>query len=72
MADHDQGYKLLFSHATMVADLLRGFVREEWIEEIDVSTLERVSGSFVSEDLRERESDMVWRVRWGQEGWIYV
>ena len=26
--DHDHSYKLLFSHAEMVADLLRGFVRE--------------------------------------------
>lgn len=29
MADHDKGYKLLFSHAAMVADLLRGFVKED-------------------------------------------
>ncbi len=27
--DHDQSYKLLFSHPEMVADLLRGFVRED-------------------------------------------
>jgi len=28
--DHDHSYKALFSHPEMVADLLRGFVREEW------------------------------------------
>ena len=27
--NHDNGYKLLFSHAEMVADLLRGFVHED-------------------------------------------
>ncbi len=71
MNDHDHSYKNLFSHAQMVEDLLRGFVREEWIKQLDFSTLERVSGSYVSDDLREREDDIVWRVRWGAE-WLYV
>lgn len=71
MTDHDHSYKLLFSHPRMVEDLLRGFVHEEWVERIDFSTLERVSGSYVSADLREREDDIVWRVRLRGE-WIYV
>jgi predicted transposase YdaD len=29
------------------------------------------SSSYISEDLRERSDDVVWRVRWGQE-WIYL
>ena len=37
----------------------------------DFSTLERVSGSYVSDDLREREDDVIWRVRLGPE-WLYV
>ena len=37
---HDNSYKLLFSHPQMVEDLLRGFVGEEWISEVDFSTLE--------------------------------
>ena len=71
MADHDHSYKLLFSHAELVADLLGGFVHEPWVEQLDLTTLERVSGSYVSDDLREREDDLIWRVRWG-EGWLYV
>lgn len=69
--DHDNSYKLLFSHAEMVADLLRGFVREDWVEELDFATLEKVNGSYVGDDLRGREDDIVWRVRWGRE-WLYV
>jgi hypothetical protein len=65
------GYKLLFSHAEMVADLLRGFVPDAWVKELDFSTLEKVGGSYVSDDLREREDDIIWRVRFGQE-WLYV
>ena len=71
MAEHDPSYKLLFSHSEMVADLIRGFVREDWVEELDFSTLERVSEASVSHDLREREDDMIWRLRWS-ERWLYV
>jgi hypothetical protein len=34
VADHDNSYKLLFSHAEMVADLLRGFIREDWVRRL--------------------------------------
>lgn len=39
--DHDAGYKRLFSHPEMVRDLLVGFVREPWVAEVDLATLER-------------------------------
>jgi len=55
----------------MVTDLIRGFVREDWTEGLDFSTLERASAGGVSHDLREREDDIIWRLRWG-EGWLYV
>jgi predicted transposase YdaD len=71
MHKHDHSYKLLFSHAAMVEDLLRGFIHEVWVKELDFTTLEKVSGSFISDDLREREDDLIWRVRWQNE-WLYV
>jgi hypothetical protein len=72
VAEHDTGYKKLFSHPEMVADLLRGFVHEDWVRDLDFSTLERVSGSYVTPELRSRESDVVWRVRWERDRWLYV
>ena len=70
---HDPAYKLLFSHVHMVIDLLRGFVKEPWIEELDFSTLDKVSGSYVSDDLRDRHSDVIWRVQWGPKLlYIYI
>jgi predicted transposase YdaD len=71
MAHHDHSYKLLFSHPQMVRDLLDGFVREDWLSQLDYDSLEKVNGSYVSDDLRARADDLVWRVRWG-ENWIYV
>ena len=69
--DYDHSYKLLFSHPQMVADLLRGFVHEPWVDGLDFASLEKVSGSYVTDDLRAREDDIIWRVRWGSE-WMYV
>ncbi len=71
MADYDESYKLLFSHPEMVRDLLLGFVHEEWVKELDFTTLERVSGSYVSDDLRERENDVVWRLKRSGD-WMYI
>jgi uncharacterized protein (DUF433 family) len=69
--DHDHRYKLLFSHREMMADLLRGFVREAWGHTVELATLERVPIRQVSGDGREREDEIIWRVRW-QEGWLYI
>ncbi len=46
----------------MVGDLLR-FVNEDWIVELDLSTLEQRNASFVSDRLQSREGDIAWRLR---------
>ena len=68
---HDSGYTLLYSHAAMVRDLLRGFVPGAWVQVLDLAILERCSESYVSDDLRDRADDLVWRLRWGSD-WLYV
>ena len=68
---HDSSYELLYSHVAMVSDLLQGFIPGAWIDELDLATLEKCSGSYVSDDLRDRADDLIWRVRWGRD-WLYV
>lgn len=68
---HDGGYKLLYSHSAMVRDLLCGFVPGAWVKGLDLSSLERCSGSYVTDDLRDRADDLIWRLRWGDD-WLYV
>lgn len=68
---HDTGYKALFSHPEMVRDLILGFVPDEWLHSLDYSTLEKVPGSYVTDDLRSRADDVVWRVKVGDE-WAYL
>ncbi len=71
---HDPSYKRLFFHSTLVAELLRGFLPGDWVERLDFSTLERVISSFVTADLRERHSDVIWRLRLRGDGdrWVYL
>ena len=58
--DHDSSYRLLFSHARMVADLLRGFVRAPWVERLDQGSLEKRSEISIGDRLDRREEDLVW------------
>jgi hypothetical protein len=71
MADHDHSYKLLFGHPQMVRDLLEGFIGGDWLSALDFSTLERVSDSYISDDLRGRADDIVWRARCGKH-YLYL
>ncbi|MCH8544986.1 MAG: Rpn family recombination-promoting nuclease/putative transposase [Alcanivorax sp.] len=71
MDNHDTAYRKLFSHPEMIRDLLLGFVPQPWVSQLDMSTLEKVSGAFVADDLRTRASDVIWRVRWNEE-WLYI
>jgi predicted transposase YdaD len=63
--DHDHSYKLLFTHREMMRDFLEAFVTGEWVSDADFSTLERGNGNYITDDLRERADDIIWRVRSG-------
>ncbi|WP_339855577.1 Rpn family recombination-promoting nuclease/putative transposase, partial [Porticoccus hydrocarbonoclasticus] len=67
MDEHDIVYKLLFSHHEMVRDLLAGFLPPAWTAVLDLDSLEKMNGSYVTDDLRGRHGDAVWRIRWGEE-----
>lgn len=41
MSTHDNAYKNVFSHPKAVQDLLRGFVHEDWVQQLDYTTLEK-------------------------------
>ena len=69
---HDAAYKDLFSHPRMVEDLLRGFAAPEWSHTLDFSTLEKLPAEYVSDDLRRRHGDALWRVRFRDRTWLYL
>jgi len=69
--EYDSSYKFLFSTPELVRDLIIGFIPDEWLHSFDYSTLEKVNASYVSEDLKQREDDIVWKVKVGGE-WVYL
>ena len=69
--EDDASYKLLFSAPEVVRDLVLGFIPDEWLHSLDYSTLEKVPGSYVTDDLRHRADDVIWRVR-AEGEWIYL
>jgi len=69
--EHDNSYKLLFSEPEIVADLLKGFVDEPWVKYLDFSTLEKMPTHCITDDLRDREDDVIWRVKCKNE-WLYI
>ena len=72
---HDSGFKLLFDHADMVRDLLRGFVPADIVGDFDFASLEPFPTDHVGDGLRQSRSDRVWRVRFrvaGSQEWLYL
>jgi predicted transposase/invertase (TIGR01784 family) len=70
---YDSAYKNIFSHPRMVEDLLRGYVGEAWVNELDYTTLEIYSGNHISDYLDVRMNDIIWRIRRrDEERWCYI
>ena len=68
----DPAYKRLFSRPRMVRDLLSGFAARDWSAEFDPGSLTPLPASYVSHDLRQRHGDLVWRLRFKDDRWLYV
>ena len=65
---HDAHYKRLFGHPRMTGDLLALLQvglgeRFPILKRIQPDTLQRLSGEFVTDHLRSRLTDLVWKVR---------
>ena len=60
---HDSSYKFLFSNPEFVRDLVLGFIPDDWFHTLDYETLEKVPGSYITDDFKQREDDIVWRVK---------
>ncbi len=65
--EDDAGYKLLFSAPELVRDLIMGFIPDEWLHGLNYNTLEKIPGSYVTDDFRHRADDVIWRVKVNDE-----
>ena len=56
----------------MIKDLIKGFVPEKWVKELDFSTLKKVSVAHVTDDLRTRENDCIWQLNFRAQPFYIV
>jgi hypothetical protein len=62
MSEHDSVCHKLFGHPGMVAQLLRDFLAEPWLDGLDLDGMERINAKFHSDTGERREGDMIWRI----------
>ena len=62
MADHDSVYHKIFGDPGMVLQLLRDFLAEPWLDDLDLDRMERLNAKFHAETGERREGDMIWRI----------
>ncbi|WP_058953351.1 Rpn family recombination-promoting nuclease/putative transposase [Clostridium tyrobutyricum] len=71
--EHDVGYKYIFSHKETFLELLRSFVKKDWVNLIKSEDLMLMDKSYILEDFSEEESDIVYKVNiCGQDVIFYI
>ena len=68
---HDPIYRRLFAFPRMVRDLLRAVGDPDWLDDVDLGTLEKLPAEHVGDDGQQRRGDAAWRVRF-RNGWLYL
>ena len=70
---HDSAYKYLFKNKRIFLQLLKSFVYEDFINEIKLEHLELFDKSFISDELLDRESDLIYKIHYkDKEYFIYI
>jgi predicted transposase/invertase (TIGR01784 family) len=70
---HDKWYTRIFSDPQIMQDLLCSFVREEFVQELDFSSLKKLNTKFVPISEKSRHADVVYEVKsHGQSAYIYL
>lgn len=69
---HDRWYTRIFSDPGIVEDLLRSFVHEDFVHELDFTSLKKLNTKFVPVSGHSRHEDIVYEIKSrGQSAFIY-
>ena len=60
---HDKGYKYLLSSKRAFLELLRSFIRRDWVHAIDGGRLVQLDKSYILPDFSEKEADLVYQLK---------
>lgn len=59
---HDIGYKWLLSSREIFLHLIKSFIDQPWVNEINEDEIKRTDKSFITKDFMEKEADLVYEV----------
>ena len=60
--EHDKGYKDILTQKKNFVQLLKSFVKEAWVNEIDESSLTLLNKSFIFKGYEKKEADIVYKM----------
>lgn len=70
---HDTSYRFLLSSKKLFVELLRSFIHKGWVQAVDEEHVQEIPHSFVLQDFKRQEADLVYRVKLnGQDVVFYL
>ena len=60
---HDTGYRYLLGSKKTFLQLIRSFTAQGWADQVDEAGLELINRSFVLQDFKDKEADIVYRAK---------
>lgn len=68
---NDKSYKFLLSSKRIFVELLQSFVDKGWVKQMDESNLTKMDKSYILQDFREKEADMVYQMQFNDQRVIF-
>ena len=70
---HDSAYKYIFSNKRIFYQLIKSFVKEDFVRDLDLKNIDLLDKSFISEEFLARESDVLYRIKLkNKTAYIYI
>ncbi|GAC40811.1 uncharacterized conserved protein [Paenibacillus popilliae ATCC 14706] len=70
---HDTSYRFLLSSKKLFVELLRSFINKGWVQAVNEEHVQEIPHSFVLQDFKRQEADLVYRVNLnGQDVVFYL
>ncbi len=70
---HHNWFVRIFSYPAVIEDLLRSFIHEDFIKELDFKTLKKLDPNFIPVSEKSRHADVIYEINFhGQPSYIYL
>jgi len=70
---NDSAYKYLFKNKRIFFQLIQGFVYEDFVKNIKIEDIDFFDKSFVSDEFLDRESDIIYKIKYNKTDiYIYI